>query len=212
MRNINSVKQEFLKKWIWGLRKYSSQKKNMSLMERKKAIKLSADLAMASTRNKSTRWSRALIANASRDGNNKVLTEHVSPSSSSPPQRPATRKSFRRIRSCRNMLIRRNRAAVHCRTKDRKSFTARIRSCRNMLRRNRAVHSRAKDRVVASSVAKRLVQKRTRRLKSLLPGGESMDGVSLVEETLDYIQSLRAQVEVMRRLVTASEIMILNPS
>ncbi|KAH1100551.1 hypothetical protein AAZX31_13G074900 [Glycine max] len=186
MRNINSVKQEFLKKWIWGLRKYSSQKKNMSLMERKKAIKLSADLAMASTRNKSTRWSRALIANASRDGNNKVLTEHVSPSSSSPPQRPATRKSFRRIRSCRNMLIRRNRAAVHCRTKDRV--------------------------VAASFVAKRLVQKRTRRLKSLLPGGESMDAVSLVEETLDYIQSLRAQVEVMRRLVTASEIMILNPS
>ncbi|KAG4929729.1 hypothetical protein GLYMA_17G068800v4 [Glycine max] len=181
MRNINSVKEEFLKKWIWGLRKYSSQKKNMSLMERKKAIKLSADLAMASTRNKTTRWSRALIANASRDGNNnKVLAEHVTSS----PQRPVAGKSF----------------------------TARIRSCRNMLRRNRAVHSRAKDRVVASSVAKRLVQKRTRRLKSLLPGGESMDGVSLVEETLDYIQSLRAQVEVMRSLVTASEIKILNPS
>lgn len=185
MRKINSVKQEFLKKWIWGLRKYSSEKKNMNLMERKKAIKASADLAMASTRNKTTRWSRALIANASRDGNSKVLTEHVLGSLSSPQR---VRKSFTN-----------------------NSHSIRIRSCRNMLRRNRGVH-RTKDRVVASFVAKKLVEKRTRRLKSLVPGGESMDDVCLVEETLDYIQSLRAQVEVMRYLVTASELMILNPS
>ncbi|CAJ1944923.1 unnamed protein product [Sphenostylis stenocarpa] len=185
MRNINSVKREFLKKWMWGIRKYSSQKKNMSLLERKKAIKLSADLAMASTRNKTTRWSKALIANASKDGNNKVHTEHVL-GSSPPPRR--VRKSSTNY-----------------------SHGTRIRSCRNTWRRNRAVH-RPKDRSVASFIAKKLVQKRTRRLKSLLPGGEFMDGVSLVEETLDYIQSLKAQVEVMRCLVTASELMILNPS
>ena len=64
---------------------------------------------------------------------------------------------------------------------------------------------------MANFIAKRLVQKRTRKLKSLLPGGEHMDDLSLVEETLDYIQSLRAQVEVMRCLVTASEL-IINPS
>ncbi|ESW26823.1 hypothetical protein PHAVU_003G151300 [Phaseolus vulgaris] len=180
MRNINSVKQEFLKKWIWCLRKYSSQKKNMSLLERKKAIKLSADLAMASTRNKTTRWSKALIANASKNSSNKVLTAHVP--GSSPPQR--VRKSSTNY-----------------------SHSTRIRSCR----RNRAVY-RPRDRVVASFIAKKLVQKRTRRLKSLLPGGEFMDDASLVEETLDYVQSLRAQVEVMRCLVTASELMILNPS
>ncbi|KAK7388436.1 hypothetical protein VNO78_23252 [Psophocarpus tetragonolobus] len=172
------VKQEFLKKWIWGLRKYSSEKKSMSLMERKKAIKVSADLAMACTRNNRTRWSRALIANASKDGSSKILTEHLL-SSSLP-----IRKSFN---------------------------STRMRSCRNILRRNRAVR-RPKDRVVASFIAKKLVQKRTRRLKSLLPGGEFMDDVSLVDETLDYIQSLRAQVEVMRCLVTASELMILSPS
>lgn len=170
---MNSVKQEFLKKWIWGLRKYSSQKKNMSLMERKKAIKLSADLAMASTRNKTTRWSRALIANASS-------REHVSGSGQRVRKRLTNHHSHSvRIRSCRTSLLRRN---------------------------------RGKDRVVASFIAKRLVQKRTKRLKSLLPGGEFMDGDSLVEETLDYIESLRAQVEVMRCLVTASELMILNPS
>jgi len=157
----------------------------MSLLERKKAIKLSADLAMASTRNKTTSWSKALLANASKNSKNKVLTSHVL-GSSSLPQR--VRKSSTNY-----------------------SRSTRIRTCRNTLRRNLAVR-RPKDRVVASFIAKKLVQKRTRRLKSLLPGGEFMDDASLVEETLDYVQSLRAQVEVMRCLVTASELMILNPS
>lgn len=185
MRNQSSVKQEFLRKWITGLRKYSSQKKNMSFLERKKAIKLSADLAMASTRDKTTRWSQALIANASRDDNNKVLTEHVLGSS---PQRV-------RNKNCTNSM------SSLC--------SRRIRSSK-ILRRIRTVH-KAKERVMANFIAKRLVQKRTRKLKSLLPGGEHMDDLSLVEETLDYIQSLRAQVEVMRCLVTASEL-IINPS
>ncbi|KAJ1433548.1 hypothetical protein SESBI_06084 [Sesbania bispinosa] len=52
MRNMSSVKQEFLRKWITGLRKCSCEKKNMRLMERKKAIKRSADLAMASPETK----------------------------------------------------------------------------------------------------------------------------------------------------------------
>ncbi|XP_027332582.1 transcription factor IBH1-like 1 isoform X2 [Abrus precatorius] len=167
MRSISSLKQEFLKKWIWGLRKYCSQKKSMNLLERKKAIKLSADLAMASTRNKSTRWSRALIANASRDDNNKVLAEHMIGLSQ--------QQHWQRVR---------------------KSFTNRRIKNRNILRRNRSVH-RPKDRVMASFIAKKLVQKRTRRLKSLIPGGEFMDDLSLIKETLDYMQSLRAQVEVM---------------
>ncbi|KAK7265326.1 hypothetical protein RJT34_32945 [Clitoria ternatea] len=185
MRSVNSVKQEFLRKWIWGMRKYSREKKNMSLVERKKAIKLSADLAMASTRKETTQWSQALIG---KDNNKKVLTG--SSSNSPPPHhlQKRVRKSSQQV------------------------FSRRIRSGNMTLRRNRRVY-RTKDRVVAaSSIAKKLVQKRTKRLKSLLPGGEFMDDVSLVEETLDYIQSLRAQVEVMRCLVTASELIIMNPS
>lgn len=161
----------------------------MSMMERKKAIKLSADLAMASTRDETTRWSQALIANASRDDNNKVLTQHVLGS----PQH------------CQKMVIRKNfkNLSPLC--------SRRIRS-RKILRRSRTIIHKSKERVVANFIAKRLkIQKRIRRLKSLLPGGELMDDASLVEETLDYIESLRAQVEVMRSLVTASELFI-NPS
>ncbi|CAL0307049.1 unnamed protein product [Lupinus luteus] len=191
MGNSSSVKQEFLRKWITGFRKYSSQKKNMSMVERKKAIKLSADIAMASTRNETTRWSQALIANASRDSNNKVLTENILESS--------TQHSEKVVR--KNLM---NLSSPLC--------SKRVRS-RKVLRRSRSmIHKSSKERLMASSIAKKLnVQKRTQRLKNLLPGGEFMDDVSLVEETLDYIESLRAQVEVMRCLVTASELFI-NPS
>ncbi|KAE8657952.1 hypothetical protein F3Y22_tig00116976pilonHSYRG00183 [Hibiscus syriacus] len=47
-----------------GLQRWSFSNKEMGILERKKAIKLSADIAMASARNGTTCWSRALIANA----------------------------------------------------------------------------------------------------------------------------------------------------
>ncbi|KAL4346073.1 hypothetical protein AHAS_Ahas11G0341900 [Arachis hypogaea] len=167
MRNQRSVKQEFLRKWITGLRRYScDEKKNMSFLERKKAIKLSADIAMASTRDKTTRWSQALIANASSSGD--TLTGSSKNNSS---------------RSRKKML---------------------------MMRRRRPKVKSAKKEMSASCIAKRLAEKRTRKLKNLLPGGESIDEGCLVEETLDYIESLRAQIEVMRYLVTASQL-IINP-
>lgn len=46
---ISSVKEEFLKKWIKGLQTYDACKREMNVTERKNAIKLSADIAMAST-------------------------------------------------------------------------------------------------------------------------------------------------------------------
>jgi hypothetical protein len=51
-----------------------------------------------------------------------------------------------------------------------------------------------------------MVNRRTQVLKSLVPGGEFMDDISLIEETLDYIESLRAQVDVMRTLAKATEL------
>ncbi|CDP02897.1 unnamed protein product [Coffea canephora] len=77
MRSASSLRQEFLKKWLKGLQIYSGSKKEMSILERKKAIKLSADIAMASTRISTSSWSRALMARASNDATNKVLVQHV---------------------------------------------------------------------------------------------------------------------------------------
>ncbi|XP_047947371.1 transcription factor IBH1-like 1 [Salvia hispanica] len=59
------VKQEFFKKWIKGMQIHSAFNKEMTIMERKRAIKLSADVAIASTRSAATQWSRAVVAGVS---------------------------------------------------------------------------------------------------------------------------------------------------
>ncbi|XP_019157308.1 PREDICTED: transcription factor UPBEAT1 [Ipomoea nil] len=56
----SSVKEEFLKKWIKGLQKYDACKSEMSITERKNAIKLSANVAMASTTTSTRQWPRAI--------------------------------------------------------------------------------------------------------------------------------------------------------
>ena len=165
----SSLKQEFLKKWIMGLQRCSSSKKNMSILERNKAIKLSADVAMASARNGTTCWSRALIANACKDGSDdKHLVEQIlGPESERLIMKKVPGGSLicnKRIRSKKILK----------------------RSCG--IRRTRKCAPQAP---LATSIAKRLVRKRTQVLKSLIPGGEFMNEVSLIEETLDYIRSLQ---------------------
>ncbi|XVF34309.1 hypothetical protein REPUB_Repub18cG0048600 [Reevesia pubescens] len=184
MHPPSSLKQEFFKKWIMGLQRCSSSKKDMSILERKKAIKLSADVAMASARNSTTCWSRALIANAySKDGSNKHLVEQILGPES---ERLITKK------------VSTGSGALVC--------NKRIRS-KKILKRSCGIRRRkcAPIAAVPSSIAKRLVRKRTQVLKSIIPGGEFMNEVSLIGETLDYIISLRAQVDVMRSLASASE-------
>ncbi|KAL4295909.1 hypothetical protein GQ457_12G025070 [Hibiscus cannabinus] len=156
-RPCDSLKREFLKKWMTGLQSCSSSNKDMSILERKKAIKLSADVAMACARNGATCWSRALIAAGAHSGH-----------------------SNKRIRSKKILK----------------------RSCRIRTRRKR----RSKCAAQVGRASWISVGKRTRILKSLIPGGESMNEASLVEETLDYITYLRAQVDGMRSLVDASEL------
>ncbi|MCI02294.1 transcription factor BEE 3-like, partial [Trifolium medium] len=137
----------------------------MNLLERKKAIKLSADLAMASTKDKTTLWRKALFAKTSTN----IDDEQDISTTSSSPQKKVIRKNS---------------------TNSYPLYRKRITGRRKILRRNRT-----KERLEASFIATRLVKKRTRKLKSLLPGGKFMDDACLVDETLDYIESLKAQVE-----------------
>ncbi|XP_057487754.1 transcription factor IBH1-like 1 [Actinidia eriantha] len=172
MRNSSSLKQEFLKKWVMGLQICSSTKKEMTIFEGKKAIKLSANIAIASARNASTYWSRALIANASKQDKNKTLLDH--------------------ILGCDLEKIKKKYSIVSIKRK------------KIVLRSKKILKNRVKNIGVTSDIAKRLVKKRTQVLKRLVPGGESMDELSLMEETLDYILSLRAQVDIMRHFANAS--------
>ncbi|KAK8656828.1 hypothetical protein V6N13_098763 [Hibiscus sabdariffa] len=179
MRPHSSLKQEFLKEWIKGLQRCSFPKK--SILERKKAIKLSADIAMASARNGTTCWSRALISSAAKDGsdNNHLVKQILGPES----DRPAVENKVptRQASVCKMILKR---------------------SCRIRRRGRRKCGAGAA--AAPSSIAKHLVRKRRQVLRSLIPGGEFMNEICLIEETLDYITSLRVQVDVMRSLATAS--------
>ncbi|OWM89943.1 hypothetical protein CDL15_Pgr012580 [Punica granatum] len=140
---------------------------------------------MASVRGSMTKWSRALIANASCNSENKVLVEQIS--------------------GCSTEILRKSAPDLGRACRLQASVAKKITS-KKILKRSRRMRKREPlpSRLLPSSIAKRLVKKRTQLLKSLLPGGESMDDESLIKETLDYIVSLRAQVDVMRSLARMS--------
>ncbi|XP_076938187.1 transcription factor IBH1-like 1 [Bidens hawaiensis] len=167
MHTSSMQKKEFLNKWIKGLQICCSSKNKMDVMERKKKIKLSADIAMASVKKPATSWSHALISEAQKNKKDAVLVRKLLGSES----QLTLQKSTNRIIS------------VHKRIQ-----------CKKILKRS-------------CSTGKRLVKKRTKVLKRLIPGGENMNDILLIKEAMDYILSLKVQVDVMRNVVSAAEVL-----
>ncbi|KAM3336880.1 transcription factor IBH1-like 1 [Capsicum galapagoense] len=186
MRNPSSLKQEFLKKWIKGLQICNSTKKKMSIMERKKIIKLSADIAMASTRKSTTYWSHALMVNASKDDTNKIIIENILENDDDNNSKGIRIINFK------------------------KASKGIIRS-KKIVKKSWKISRRGRKIISPNIIAKKMVKKRTKVLKSLVPGGEYMDNALLIKETLDYIISLRVQVDVMRHLANNASYEINNP-
>lgn len=52
-------------------------------------------------------------------------------------------------------------------------------------------------------IARRLVRKRTKVLRKMIPGGELLDEISLLHEAVDYVAHLHAQVDILRRISNA---------
>ncbi|XP_047320681.1 transcription factor IBH1-like 1 [Impatiens glandulifera] len=169
------LKQEFLKKWTTGMNACASSinNKSSSFLERKEAIKFSADVAMASTRMTNTRWRRALIANASQDPENKLILDKilVSKSNNIVKTKMSTSGQFHRSR-----II---------------SKKGKYRKKEGLSRRRRRLVNKTK-----------VVSKRIQMLRKLVPGGEDMGESSLMKEALDYIISLQTQVDGMKLILT----------
>ncbi|KAK4712902.1 hypothetical protein R3W88_018809 [Solanum pinnatisectum] len=195
MGNPNSLKQEFLKKWIKGLQICSATKKKMSIMERKKAIKLSADIAMASTRKSTIYWSHALMKNASKDDTNKIIIKNILGSNDDDDDNNNNNNNFKKA----SMGIYNS-----------MSQNGIIRS-KKIIKKSCKISRRARKITSPNIIAKKMMKKRTKVLKSLVPGGEYMDDASLIKETLDYIISLRLQVDVMRHLANNGSCEINDP-
>lgn len=157
------------------MKTYTASNTTMDVSERKKAIKMSADLAMASARNGTTIWSRAIIAKSMKD---RVPAELVL-------SHPVHGVKLSKLGRKKTTMVQ---------TKGRRRVGRRATRRSNFFPPSKAF---------ARLVAKRLVEKRRKVLRSLVPGGEFMeDEVLLIEETLDYISFLRAQVDGMRFLAS----------
>ncbi|CAK9325749.1 unnamed protein product, partial [Citrullus colocynthis] len=150
------------------LKSTTSSNTKMNFLERKKAIKMTADHAMAAMRNGATIWSQAIIA-----------------------------KSMKGQTPLEAIL---NRRMIYAKLRRKKmTTTTTLRKMGRRVGRKMARSRSSPSKVLASTVAKRLVEKRTIVLRSLVPGGEFMedDGL-LIEEALDYMTFLQAQVDGMR--------------
>ncbi|KAI3790434.1 hypothetical protein L2E82_03468 [Cichorium intybus] len=182
MHDSSQLKKEFIKKWVQGLQICCSSKRQMSILERKRNIKLSADIALASAKNATTSWSKALISEAKKDREKNILVDNLLGHESKFMGAHQKVTSHNRIRS------------------------------KKILRRSCGIGKRIKKMGYRRSdsptcIAKRLVKKRTQVLKRLVPGGESMDEFSIITEALDYILSLRVQVDVMKNIVNATNLL-----
>lgn len=189
MQSSSSLKKEFMNKWIEGFHMCVSSKKHMNIMEKTKKIKLSADIAMASAKRTETLWSNALLSDARKNEKDMILVDKML----------GPESQLKLLKNTDRMIT---------------SYHKRVR-CKKILKTSReSAGKRMKKAMMgiprsnlAIIIAKRLVKKKTKMLKRLVPGGQSMDEFSLIKEALDYILSLRVQVDVMRNLVNATEVL-----
>lgn len=200
MQSESSLKREFMKKWLMGLQNCSSSEEKMSLLERKKAIKLSADLAMASARNSNSyttkfSWSHALISEASKDTETSFLAKRILGPGQPELLSQAHHGSSINDETRSTRIGSRTKVGIVHKKKKKKIVSTKIQSVKNSYK------------VRARAIAKRLVKKRTQILKGLVPGGETMDENTLIKEALDYIVSLRAQVDVMHHLANSPQLL-----
>ncbi|MQL97516.1 hypothetical protein Taro_030208 [Colocasia esculenta] len=191
MQPTASFKLAFLRHMLAGIRLAGgvSSAPGMSVLERKWAIKSAADIAMAFARGSRTGWSRALVADLSGQERNRALARSI-----------LGREQFERLS--------RPAHPPECSLLSGSKKILRRSSCRvrSRIRKRPPAPRRATS---ASLLAKRMVRKRTQVLRRLVPGGKALeDDASLLEETLDYVVFLRAQVDLMQHLTNA----LLEPS
>ncbi|RCV05209.1 hypothetical protein SETIT_1G064600v2 [Setaria italica] len=171
--NARAFQQGFLKNLILSLQACrkacvscsGSKSATMSLHERKRAIKSSADIAMATARGGGARWPRAILASSSM---------------------PC--KSPEKVRRCKRIVRR-------CQLRTRRS--------RGGTGSGASLARTAAAAISSGEIARRLVRKRTKVLRKMIPGGELLDEISLLHEAMDYVAHLHAQVDVLRRISNA---------
>eukprot|EP01018_Ginkgo_biloba_P007228 Gb_41382 [translate_table: standard] len=194
----SSFRQLYLRRLLRALRSvHKTTVENLSFMKRRRRIKLAADISLALTSN-GTVWSHALMTNISKLNKDKSLLRDI-----------VGKKKFH------NMLLKRNNSEnspqfmVLQTTHDQLACMQKQAGRKRVLRRymkgfcNKNGIDNLRKRIPSYKLARNLIQKRTKQLKSLIPGGNSMDSYCLLREAADYIISLKTQVDVMQSLANA---------
>jgi len=168
MKASSSFKEAFLRHMLKGLKLGGVYSKSMSFQERKRAIKIYANTAMAFARG-NTNWTQALVTDLSKQEKDKALMKSI-----------LGHESKRLSKRCGQQTLK----------------------SKKILRRSLRANSRIRKGMLASVQARR-AENKTQVLKRLIPGGKSLDGLSLLGETLDYAIYLDAQVNLMQRIARA---------
>ncbi|GJN09739.1 hypothetical protein PR202_ga27770 [Eleusine coracana subsp. coracana] len=175
-------KKAFMAQLLVSLRAAGQASKSMGLRERRDAVRLSSDVAMALASSSSSprttaAWARGLVVRHAAERRNEALMRHIMGGASYEVA-----------------------AAAVAGTRSRKAAR-----CRRIVRRSRRVLMRTAPASGGGAMAaRRMVKARMRVLRTLVPGADGLRGFSLLSETLDYVACLKTQVELMQCLCKGS--------
>ncbi|KAF8701323.1 hypothetical protein HU200_033652 [Digitaria exilis] len=201
MHAPKKFKKAFMAQLLVSLRAAGQASKSMGLRERRDAVRLSSDVAMALASARRARapprsppaWARALVARHAAERRNEALMRRIMSGAGYEMAAAAAAAAERgRKEARRRRIVRRSRRVCS-------GGAARKRRGSLAL-----TASGGGGRCSAMAAARRMVKARLQVLRSLVPGGEALRGLSLLSETLDYVVCLKTQVELLQCLCEGS--------
>uniref|UniRef100_A0A804NQC9 IBH1-like N-terminal domain-containing protein n=1 Tax=Zea mays TaxID=4577 RepID=A0A804NQC9_MAIZE len=170
-------RKAFTAQLLRSLRAAGQASKSLGLRERRDAVRLSSDVALALAASARAprsppAWARALVARHAAERRNEALLRRVLDGAGYELAAARARKDARSRR-----VVRRSRRVC-----SRGGGAGRK-------RRSLLLAAGGGGRCAAMAAARRMVRARLRVLRSLVPGAEAMRGLSLLSETLDYVAS-----------------------
>ncbi|PUZ50829.1 hypothetical protein GQ55_6G093400 [Panicum hallii var. hallii] len=204
MHAPRKFRKAFMAQLLVSLRAAGQASKSMGLRERRDAVRLSSDVAMAlasartrSAPRSSAAWARALVARHAVERRNEALMRRIMGGAGYEMAAAAAAAARSRKEARSRRIVRRSRRVCSGSAGRRRRVSLAAAAAA-------AAASGGAVRCSAMAAARRMVKARLRVLRSLVPGGEALRGLSLLSETLDYVVCLKTQVELMQCLCKGS--------
>ncbi|XP_066325623.1 transcription factor IBH1-like 1 [Miscanthus floridulus] len=202
MHAPRKFKKAFMAQLLLSLRAAGQASKSMGLQERRDAVRLSSDVAMAlasararpsAAALRKTAWARALVARHAAEQRNEALLRRIMGGAGYEMAAAAAR--VRKEARSRRIVRRSHWVCSGAAGRKRRSSLQLAAGSGG---------GGGGSRCSAMAAARRMVRARLQVLRSLVPGGEAMRGLSLLSETLDYVVCLKTQVELLQCLCKGS--------